>query len=249
LKHVHRIARHPLGLVAVIAVVAAVGGAWLFGSGELWSRFEAPEPGVAVEVPVRPQPGARRDAANHVTVTLRWGHTSKPAREPALSTRWDGYVSLDCGELASVVPLGLEPPGSADQDPRTTGDEVGVPVRGEGGDVRVYFRSQVGTDWDGLRLDLTSCNAPDTHDRPTAASVLRVATPFRSYAARLDWQLDDFVTIKAGNKGASLDIHIAAQRNLKAVGGARVTASPTKPVESEALAGVDEPVPEEPAVR
>ena len=231
-----RLARRPASLSVVLAMTFSSGVAAVVGTGDLWERPEAPEPGLAVEVPVRPAPGASRDDAAKVTVTLRWGHNRGAPRlagaQRTQAARWDGWLSLDCGEIDSVTPLAFEPTSPPAQarsagasDPTTADDILGPVVLGPGGDQRIYFRSHVGPDWDGLRVVLTSCSAPDPVAKAgqQAASTLRIATPYRSYVARLDWSVDDFVSLPAGPGGSSLDVHIAANRDMRNVKGARVT--------------------------
>ena len=183
---------------------------------------------VAVEVPLRPIISASELDARRVTVTVRWGHPSRtqaPGVRPAM--QWDGYLSLDCGDIERVDPLELE----AGDD----GDRVGPVVRGEQGDQRIYWRSHTLDDDDGVKVQLTACRAPgaDGGDALRRTSSLRVVTPQRTYVARLDWSVDDFVSLKVGDDGASLDVHISAQRDARTLRGARVTQAP-RPVEPEA---------------
>jgi hypothetical protein len=58
-------------------------------------------------------------------------------------------------------------------------------------------------------------------------------TPQKSYAARLDWSVDDFVSMKVAGDGSSLDVHIAAQRDARALRGARIT-SVAPPMDTQA---------------
>ncbi|MSP92308.1 MAG: hypothetical protein EXR79_10975 [Myxococcales bacterium] len=250
LQTLARVARRPASLSVVLATTVSAGAAVVVGTGDLWERAEAPEPGLAVEVPVRPVPGAQRDDASSVTVTVRWGHNGGAPHLPG-PTRWDGWVSLDCGEFDTVAPLAFEPPpgGLVVDDPMTAGDELGPVVRGAGGDHRIYFRSRVGGDWDGLKIVLTSCSAPDPAATAgqQAASTLRIATPFRSYVARLDWSVDDFVSLGAGPGGSTLDVHIAANRDARNIRGARVTRAqpPSAGTEGVSLEAMAEPAVDE----
>jgi len=224
-----------LGLCAALAGAAIWAGAW---------RSEAPPPSpaavaAAVEVPLRPVVSTSPAAARRVVVTVRWGHpTGVHTQRAQLPMQWDGYLSLDCGDIERVDPLGLED--------GTDGDRVGPVVRGEGGDQRVYWRSRTDDDDDGVKVQLVACRAPaaDATDATHPTSSLRVVTPQRTYVARLDWSIDDFVSMKVGADGASLDVHISAQRDARTVRGARVTkaAEPQAPVSegpsSDASSGV-----------
>lgn len=213
--------------------------AWLFavlaiGSGAVWLTGGAPAPAVdtprvagpTVEVPMRPVDHSAPDDARRMAVTVRWGHPAGRVAS-AEAMQWDGYLSLDCGDIERVEPLDLE----AD----AAGDHIGPVVRGEAGDQRVYWRSRTLDDWDGLKVQLVSCRG-----EPGRETTLRIVTPQKTYAARLDWSVDDFVSMKVAGDGSSLDVHIAAQRDARALRGARIT-SVAPPVEAQA------PVAEAPA--
>ncbi len=189
-------ARHPLLVGSLAAmVVAAVG--WRYG-------VEAPRPAAAlpvVEAPVRPVESHAPEDAERVIVTLRWGHTSASptdAEPNRAGTAWDGYLALDCGEIEKVETLGIEnaptpPPLPVPDLARDSSDRIGPVVRGDEGDQRVYWRSRTHADWDGVRVTLAICRS----DIADGASTLRIVTPQKSYTARLDWSIDDFVSLRA----------------------------------------------------
>ena len=203
-----------LGLCGALAGGAIWAGAW---------RSDPPpaKPAaapVAVEVPVRPVVSTSPADARRVVVTVRWGHpTGVHSLRARIPMQWDGYLSLDCGDIERVEPLGLEL--------GTDGDRIGPVVRGESGDQRVYWRSRTDNDDDGVKVQLVACRPPsqEASDAAHPASSLRIVTPQRTYVARLDWSIDDFVSMKVGEDGASLDVHISAQRDARTVRGARVT--------------------------
>ncbi len=223
-------ARHPL-LVGSLAtmVVAAVG--WRYG-------VNPPRPAVAlpvVEAPVRPVERHAPDDAERVIVTLRWGHTSASPTDAdpnRAGTAWDGYLALDCGEIEKVETLGIEDEPTAaptvvpdlERNPaaRDPSDRIGPVVRGDEGDQRVYWRSRTHADWDGVRVTLAICRS----DLADGASTLRIVTPQKSYSARLDWSVDDFISLRATPDGSSLDVHMASTHERRRVPDARVTAAP-----------------------
>ena len=227
--------RHPLilGILGAVACTAGVVGV------QAWTS-PAPATPVAplqvVEVPIRPIDRHAPEDAERVTVTLRWGHTAADetpgpdlgVSEAGNTLPWDGYLALDCGDIERVEPLGLEsePAALAGLLPALAdpGDRVGPVVRGDAGDQRVYWRSRTGRDWDGLRATLAICRS----DVADGASTLRVVTPQKTYVARLDWSVDDFVSLQASPAGNSLDVHMASTRDRARLPAARVTqASPT----------------------
>ena len=82
-------------------------------------------------------------------------------------------------------------------------------------------------------------------DMADGASTLRIVTPQKSYSARLDWSVDDFVSLRASPDGSSLDVHMASTRDRRRVPEARVTQAPP----GAAVAPVAEgPLPEPVAV-
>lgn len=239
-------ARHPLVVGALAAlVVTAVG--WRYG-------VAPPQPVVAapvVEAPVRPVEHHAPEDAERVIVTLRWGHTAASATDAEpdrAGTPWDGYLALDCGDIEKVETLGIEaaPPSApnAARDPATrdAADRIGPVVRGDDGDQRVYWRSHTHADWDGVRVTLAICRS----DIADGASTLRIVTPQKSYSARLDWSVDDFVSLRATPDGGSLDVHMASTRERRRVPDARVTQAPVgaqvAPVAEAPQAPVQSPV-------
>ncbi len=222
--------RNPL-IVGSLAALVVAGVGWRYG-------VEPPKPAAAmpiVEAPVRPVERHAPDDAERVIVTLRWGHTtaSPTDDEPnQAGTPWDGYLALDCGDIEKVETLGIEdaplaapsmvPDLSKDPAARDPSDRIGPVVRGDEGDERVYWRSRTHADWDGVRVTLAICRS----DMADGASTLRIVTPHKSYSARLDWSVDDFVSLRANQDGSSLDVHMASTRDRKRVPDARVTQAP-----------------------
>ena len=234
--------RHPIvvGLLTTVLAVAilTIGvGSWY---GETPPLPASPLP--VVEVPIRPVEKHAPEEAERVIVTLRWGHTADEGDAPkaltgtekltAQGTQWDGYLALDCGEIERVEPLGLEADGAqAESDRKNEDDRVGPVVRGDEGDQRVYWRSHTQADWDGLRATLALCRS----DAADGASTLRIVTPQKTYVARLDWSVDDFVSLRAERAGETLDVHMASTRNRRRIPDARVTTAPLQ-VHTGALA-------------
>lgn len=217
---------HRGGAGLALSVLLAVGCVWACARRDPPATPEPAAAASAVEVPLRPIVSASDFDARRVTVTVRWGHPSRrlaPRTGPTM--QWDGYLSLDCGDIERVEPLSLE----SGED----GDRIGPVVRGEQGDQRIYWRSRTLDDDDGVKVQLTACRAPapEAADALRRTSSLRVVTPQRTYVARLDWSVDDFVSLKVGDDGATLDVHISAQRDARTVRGARVTRAqgPLKP--------------------
>lgn len=224
-------AKHPATRwLLVIGVVVGL-AAWLAGPGPAVPSQMPSLAMATVEVPMRTGVRSNPHDGPQITVTVRWGH---PAGRTAAaeSMQWDGYLALDCGDIERVEPLAMETD--------LTGDHVGPVVRGEAADQRVYWRSRTENDWDGLKVQLSACKAQG-QDAGRSSS-LRIVTPQKTYVARLDWSVDDFVSIKIANDGSSLDVHIAADRDLRAVRGARITAAPADPGAPVAVA----PMPEAP---
>lgn len=183
-------------------------------------------------------------SAIRLVATIRWGHPEAKADEagPAGQTvTWDGYLSLNCGAIEQVEPLGLELLRDDDGRP-TAGDRMGPVVIGEKGDQRIYWRSSTGLDWDGVRVRVAAC------PRGEEPSLLRVVTPPRTYVARLDWTVDDFVSMPVGHGGASLDVHIAAAKDTDSLQASRITAAPPPPPsrQSPLAEGREVPDPVEP---
>ncbi len=204
--------RHPVtGWLLAVGLVAGC-AVWLSGGNPPPAQAVTRAVGPTVEVPMRPGTRAAPDDARRIAVTVRWGHPAGrvAAAEPM---QWDGYLSLDCGDIERVEPLNVEPDKA--------GDHVGPVVRGEAGDQRVYWRSRTLDDWDGLKVLLVTCRAPG--QETGKESTLRIVTPQKTYAARLDWSVDDFVSMKVANDGSTLDVHISALRDARAVRGARIT--------------------------
>ncbi len=218
--------RQPLlvGSLAVL-VIALVG--WRYG-------VDPPKPSIAaqvVEAPVRPVEHHAAEDADRVVVTLRWGHTTASPNDVGptrAGTAWDGYLALDCGDIERVETLGIEsepaatsakPAAQVDLAVRDPADRIGPVVRGDDGDQRVYWRSRTHADWDGVRVTLAICRS----DMADGASTLRIVTPQKSYSARLDWSVDDFVSLRASPDGSSLDVHMASTRDRRRVPDARVT--------------------------
>ena len=226
-------ARHPLLVGSLATIVIAVVG-WRYG-------VESPQQATAlpvVEAPVRPVERHAPEDAERVIVTLRWGHTtaSPTDSEPTRAgTAWDGYLALDCGEIERVETLGIEseavtvplmvPDLARQPAARDPSDRVGPVVRGDAGDQRVYWRSRTHADWDGVRVTLAICRS----DIADGASTLRIVTPQKSYSARLDWSVDDFVSLRASPDGSSLDVHMASTRDRRRIPEARVTQLPPVP--------------------
>ena len=242
-------ARHPLLVGSLVAmVVAAVG--WRYGVAPSKPAASVP----VVEAPVRPVERHAPEDAERVIVTLRWGHTTASptdADRGDAGTAWDGYLALDCGAIERVETLGIEDvapvtPGlvhepGRDAPAHDSGDRIGPVVRGDDGDQRVYWRSRTHADWDGVRVTLAICRS----DMADGASTLRIVTPQKSYSARLDWSVDDFVSLRASPDGSSLDVHMASTRDRRRVPEARVTQAPP----GAAVAPVAEgPLPEPVAV-
>lgn len=208
----------------------------------LWSSRALPNlPAVAapartVEVPIRPSAQPLDANPERVTVTARWGHPAGSRAAPRAGDRglgnsagsvdanppdepvdWDGYLALDCGQIEHAEPLDLEV-----ETPDGTGDRLGPIVRGELGDQRVYWRSRTAGDWDGLQVRLATCIGAGAAPGATG-SKLRIVTKRKTYVARLDWSLDDFVSLKVGDDGSTLDVHISAVRDPQVLQGARIT--------------------------
>jgi hypothetical protein len=246
-------ARQPL-LVGSVAAIVIAGVGWQYGVVPHKTATLAP----VVEAPVRPEERHAPEDAERVIVTLRWGHTTASATDAAAEaapndagTAWDGYLALDCGEIERVETLGIEDAPVVQTEParvptaRDSGDRIGPVVRGDDGDQRVYWRSRTHSDWDGVRVTLAICRS----DIADGASTLRIVTPQKSYSARLDWSVDDFVSLRASADGSSLDVHMASTRDRRHVPWARVTQAappPTLPG-SPAVAPVAEGPEPEPA--
>lgn len=182
--------------------------------------------GPVVTAPLR-QPQFDASQAMHLVATMRWGQpTAQPSPRSSAPDQlsWDGYLSLDCGEIRKVEGLGLEQRSGDDGRP-SEGDRLGPVVVGEAGDQRVYWRSGTNSDWDGVRVSLDAC--PPSPLRENGGS-LKVVTPLRTYVARLAWSVDDFVSMPVG-RGAYLDVHIAAERDSQALQRQRVTLAPVQP--------------------
>ncbi len=198
----------------------------------------ASEPHLAQKLAFDPRSAIR------LVATVRWGHPEAKADEvgpTGQTVTWDGYLSLNCGAIEQVEPLGLELLRDDEGRP-TAGDRMGPVVIGEKGDQRVYWRSSTGLDWDGVRVQVAAC------PRGEEPSVLRVVTPPRTYVARLDWTVDDFVSMPVGHGGASLDVHIAAAKDADSLQASRITAAPPPPptrlapvAESHETADPDDP--------
>ncbi len=215
LKPMIRAARRPVVVWSSGVIALGAISLWLASGWSQLPAVVAVSPKVAVQAPMRPE--VQLDEGRRLTVTLRWGHPAGPREGTATAgpaaQAWDGYLALDCGEISRVDPLELE---------SDLGDRVGPVVRGEGGDERVYWRSKTSGDADGLQVQLVACAASAKGE----SSHLRIVTPQRTYSARLDWTVDDFVSLRAGDDGSTLDIHIASQRDIRAIRGARITAVP-----------------------
>lgn len=213
-----RIATTTLSLGALAGLIA-------FG---VWNRQSpqgvVPVGGTATAAPAQAAAFDPRSAVRLVA-TVRWGHPeSKPEDIAAAgqSIMWDGYLSLNCGAIEQVEPLGLELERAPDGR-LSAADRMGPVVVGEGGDQRVYWRSLTRSDWDGVRVQLAACPRSQGGGTPTQ---LRIVTPPRTYVARLDWTVDDFVSLPVGMGGASLDVHITAANPAEELQRTRVTHGP-----------------------
>jgi hypothetical protein len=228
----------PAGAWLVVAVLVGWAAIWFAGS--LQQDTPKPPPLTAkVEVPIRPVGAALADA-RRVTVTVRWGFPGSDGadRGQASPLQWDGYLSLDCGEIERIEPLGLEIHGAA------TDDRIGPVVRGIAGDQRVYWRSSTGADWDGVRTQVAICTQ---EGGSRSASRVRIVTPQRTYVAQLDWSVDDFVSMKVDANGHTMDVHIAAINGNRGLQGARITnALPEAPDAGKPEAQLLSEVPEAP---
>lgn len=226
------------GASAVVLIAAVATFLWITGRPP--QVVPAPvQAGPVVTAPLR-QPAFDAAKAMHLVATLRWGQpTAQPTPSPVAGEQlnWDGYLSLDCGEIRQVEGLGLEQ--RRGEDGRASeGDRVGPVVVGEAGDQRVYWRSGTGGDWDGVRVTLDAC--PPSPQRESGGS-LKVVTPMRTYVARLAWSVDDFVSMPVG-RGASLDVHIAADRDSQTLQRQRVTLAPATSGDGDrAMAEGEEP--------
>lgn len=244
-SRVRRWLRHPLVLGAVGTTLCVAAGVYTV---QAWLRPHPVQAAVAapvIEVPIRPVDRHAPEDAERVIVTLRWGHTAADDRpvsagDPARTSQWDGYLALDCGDIERVEPLGMETePADGSGAPAAAlepGDRVGPVVRGDDGDQRVYWRSRTARDWDGVRATLAICRS----DVADGASTLRVVTPQKTYVARLDWSVDDFVSLAAASDGNTLDVHMASTRDRKRVPNMRVTAKPAQDGQTSPLAAVEE---------
>lgn len=228
------------------AVLSWLSGLLAMGCGAgvvLW--LAKPQP-VAVPVATRAAsvwsrlpPGTAIRERMPLTATIRWGHPARPLASPVtdrLATagaeprlaQWDGHVALDCGEIVAAQPLGLETESAS--LPLASTDSLGPVVWGDDGSQRVYWRSHTKGDWDGVQVRLRAC--PKGPGRE-AGSTLRITTPERSWTARLGWSQDDFSSIPTGTDGTSLDVHIGVDRDPRQVYGARITAAPDLPTNSD----------------
>ena len=263
LKPARKIWNHPASPWLVGAATVGSAAAWLIHDLEKTLKGPVAVVVAAVEVPIRPVGRGAGDRPGRVTLTARWGfpgavsgaHSGAPPQPnsgaPPQADRvgrqqpWDGYLSLDCGDVDRVQPLGLEvgalglevgalglEVGALGLEPDLRGavatartasvDQVGPVVRGETGDSRIYWRSNTGRDWDGVQVQLSTCRDD--------GSTVRIVTPTRSYSVRLGAGEDDFVSLKAGVGGATLDVHVAGLRDARAVRGARITLAPADPM-------------------
>ena len=226
------------GASAVVLAAAVATVLWITGRPAQEVPLAAVQ-GRVVTAPLR-QPSFNAAQAMHLVATLRWGQpTAQPTPKQAATDQvnWDGYLSLDCGEIRKVEGLGLEQ--RRGEDGRASeGDRIGPVVVGEAGDQRVYWRSATASDWDGVRVTLDVC--PPSTQRESGGS-LKVVTPMRTYVARLAWSVDDFVSMPVG-RGAFLDVHIAAERDSQALQRQRVTLAPVVLDKGDRqMAGSDEP--------
>ena len=242
-----------LKVVRIVAPVAALG----LVATLLWWGNAAQQPvsqrsmvavgsGNAVEVPLNTPPFDRRDAI-YVVATVRWGQTGAGEQEPSTSRAaqigWDGYAALDCGSIEDADALGLEPlvaktTGAAGAG----GDRLGPVVRADNGDARVYWRSSTRGDWDGVRLHIAACKAGPGHE---TGATLRIVTPRKSWLARLDANLEAFVSVPAG-KEAAIDVHLATVKDVEALQRARISQAPNTGSRNALLAIDDEPKPDHP---
>lgn len=247
--------RHPLTLwLIILAVVLSGAGFWNSQSHPNMPAISAPPR--TVEVPIRPSAQPLDANPERVTVTARWGHPAG-SRAPSAAVQnpatpqdsaakdelvdWDGYLALDCGQIEHAEPLDLEAE-TADG----AGDRLGPIVRGELGDQRVYWRSRTARDWDGLQVRLATCSS-DAAAAGGTGSKLRIVTKRKTYVARLDWSLDDFVSLNVGEDGSTLDVHISAVRDPQRLQGARITQA--QPVDAGAkTAPIAQVAPESPVV-
>ena len=232
-----RLWQHPASPWLAGAATVAAAAVWLVRTGGTPAKAVVPGVIAAVEVPVRPVGRSAGSNPNRVTVTARWGHPAARLIGTAADAQftWDGYLSMDCGEIERAEALGVESGAAAGP----VLDRVGPVVRGESGDQRIYWRSQTGADWDGVQVQLTTCRG----EAAGSASTLRIVTPARTYVANLAAGGDDFVSVPVGKDGNTLDVHIAAIRDFRAVGGARITQAPLGPLDR--LAPVAELAPED----
>ncbi len=165
-----------------------------------------------------------------IIVTIRWGNTTLSERDASTAgndqpVRWDGYLAMDCGSIKRAEALGFES-NERDELRRGDGGDFLTPVVVGGQSRRVSWRSRVQSGWDGLRAHIRACN-------PTSAgqqnSTLLVYTEQRTYRARLDWSSNDFVSLKTGQPGQRLEVHIDAKLDARGLQGARITAAPEAP--------------------
>ena len=219
---------------ATTFVALAAAGWWVAGDHPIEAIAHQAD---GVEVPLHRGARTKPAVGTAIVVTVRWGRTDSSVPSTAVdddteSVVWDGFLALDCGEISKVEPLSLEldDPKSTDLRPHT--DFLGPVVRGDGGDKRVYWRSNTRRSWDGFKAHLIACDA-DAQDPDDSGSTLAIRTEQRAYTARLDWSANDFVSLPIERQGQALEVHINAQFDERQLAGARITRAPAERAEDD----------------
>lgn len=213
---------------AMLALTLASAAWWTASGDEIGAEGLRP---ASVEVSadrgakVKPAVGAA------IVVTLRWGRTdaSVPTTADEAKTPpvvWDGFLSVDCGDIRQVSPLSFELDDPASPELRPYADFLGEARRGDRGDHRVYWRSKTRRGWDGVVVRLTACD-PDPEVADGAGTTLAIRTEQRDYTARLDWSANDFVSLHTDRPDQKLEVYINAEYDERALAGARITALDT----------------------
>ncbi len=224
-------ARRGLRTLAASCALIALGlGAWWLSGSRPIEDTNIVQAGV--EVPVHRGARVKPAVGAAIVVTMRWGQTDSSMAttddtDDASAVNWDGFLALDCGEIRKVEPLFLELDDPSSEELRPHADFLGPVVRGDSGDLRVYWRSKTRRSWDGIKAHLVACDAePDDPDG--GGSTLAIRTQQRAYTARLDWSANDFVSLPIERRGQALEVHINAEFDERALAGARITeAEPT----------------------
>lgn len=228
-------------IAALVGVVGLV--AWTVSKGQAPVDTRALTHQIAVEAPVHAAKAAfdRRDAL-YIVATVRWGATGGPADERpggrGAPQVWDGYASLDCGSVVDSDGLGLELQRSSDGR-SNDGDRLGPVVVGDSDDQRIYWRSATQGDWDGVRLHVAACKPGKAH--PLGAS-LRIVTPLKTWIARLDANVERFLTVPVAS-GQFIEVHLAAVKDAEALQRARVSVAPPAPDKGSPVADQREAAP------